>query len=142
MKASPNLFGQALTDHFHGQTKGPFLICDETGEHAIDLGSYLTAEPTPLETQALIHAKGKILDIGCGPGRILKYLQSCGHNAIGFDIDVVAIQLCAKRGVTGAEVESYHNLERFAPVGTILWLNALFAPPGRSHRFKLCCSPA
>lgn len=128
--AAMDLFGQALADYFHGESKGPFLVCDETDEYPIDLGFYFTAEPTLLETEALIHASGRILDIGCGPGRILKHLQSYGRKAIGFDIDPIAIQLCEERGVTDVVVESYFNLERFAPVDTILWLNRTLCTAG------------
>jgi|GEM_PF-2475688 len=31
MKTTPDLFGQALADHFHGEPEGPFLVCDEAG---------------------------------------------------------------------------------------------------------------
>jgi SAM-dependent methyltransferase len=136
MKTSPNLFGRALADHFHGKAEGAFLVCDETGEYPLDLGFYFTAEPTPLEGKALTHTIGRILDVGCGPGRILKYLQSCGQDAIGFDIDPIAIQLCEERGVTNVVVESYHNLDRFAPTDTILWLNRTICTAGTMSQIR------
>jgi SAM-dependent methyltransferase len=130
MTPAPHLFGQALADHFRGRPRGPFLVCDESGEHPLDLGFYFTAEPTTLESEALTHASGQILDVGCGPGRILKYLQSAGHHAIGFDTDPIAIQLCAERGAINAVVDSYYNLDRFAPADTILWLNRTLCTAG------------
>jgi len=136
MKATSDLFGRALRDHLHGEMDGPFLVCDETGEYPIDLEFYFTAEPTALETQALAHARGRILDVGCGPGRILKYLQTRGHDAIGLDIDTIAIQLCEERGVTNVVVESFHNLDRFAPVDTILWLNRTLCTAGKISQIR------
>ena len=130
MKTSPNLFGRALADHFHGRPIGPFLICDEIREYPLELGFYFTSEPTALEASALAHANGRILDVGCGPGRILKYLQSRGHDAIGFDIDPIAIQLCEEQGVANAVVDSYNNLDRFGPADTILWLNRTICTGG------------
>ena len=147
MKTTPNLFGQALADHFHGEAKGQFMACDETGEHPLDLGFYLGTEPTPSETKALRYAHGKILDVGCGPGRILKFLQIHGQDAVGFDIDQVVIQLCQERGIRKAFVESYDNIDRFSPVDTVLWLNRTLCTAGSLPRIesllassRRCCS--
>jgi SAM-dependent methyltransferase len=51
------------------------------------------------ETQALEHAQGRILDIGCGAGRISLYLQNRGHDVIGIDISPGAVETSKRRGV-------------------------------------------
>ncbi len=130
METANNLFGKALADQYYGRKQEPFLISDGADEYPVDLGFFFTTEPTDLEKRALVHVKGRILDVGCGPGRILKYLQSNGHNATGFDIDPIAIRLCEEQGIANASVGSFYDLERFGPAGTILWLNRTICTGG------------
>lgn len=43
---------------------------------------------------------GKIIDIGCGSGRILKALLKKGFNATGFDNDPLLVEYCKKKGMS------------------------------------------
>ncbi|MGY5880325.1 MAG: class I SAM-dependent methyltransferase [Candidatus Thorarchaeota archaeon] len=52
-----------------------------------------------LERLGIQHAKGKVLDIGCGAGRVLVHLQNCGHEVVGIDFAVGAVEACKKRGI-------------------------------------------
>jgi SAM-dependent methyltransferase len=127
--------------------KGPLLMCDESGEHPLDPDVFFTEEPASFESKALAFAKGRILDVGCGAGRILRFLQAQGLDAVGFDIDALAVQVCKERGVANVSVGSYYDLERFAPVDTILWLNRTLCTAGSLDHVeslmkssRLCCS--
>jgi len=51
------------------------------------------------ERLGIQHAKGKILDIGCGAGRVLIHLQACGYEVVGIDLAPGAIEACQKRGI-------------------------------------------
>jgi len=51
------------------------------------------------ERLGIQHAKGKILDIGCGAGRVLIHLQNCGHEVVGIDLAPGAVEACQKRGI-------------------------------------------
>ncbi|UCB52164.1 MAG: methyltransferase domain-containing protein, partial [Candidatus Zixiibacteriota bacterium] len=111
------------------------------------LSFYLGTEPTSSEAKALTYAHGRILDVGCGPGRILKLLQLHGQDAVGFDIDQVVVALCHERGIKNTFVESYDNIDRFSPVDTVLWLNRTLCTAGSLPRIeslltssRLCCS--
>jgi hypothetical protein len=55
---------------------------------------------------------------------------------MGFDIDPIVIQLCKERGIVNAVVESYDNLDRFAPADTILWLNRTICTAGTIPRIR------
>jgi len=51
------------------------------------------------ERLGIKHVKGKVLDIGCGAGRVLIHLQNCGHEVVGIDLALGAVAACQKRGI-------------------------------------------
>jgi 2-polyprenyl-3-methyl-5-hydroxy-6-metoxy-1,4-benzoquinol methylase len=123
MRLAKNLWGKAIADCYHKQQKNPFYICDEKGEYPLDLAFFLNNKPDDYECDMLKFVKGKILEIGCGAGRIMKYLQDNGHNITGFDIDSTLISLCKERGINNVYEESYINMEKFGIFDTIITLN-------------------
>jgi SAM-dependent methyltransferase len=64
------------------------------------------------EKQAIRHARGRILDIGCGPGRCLLYLKSKGYDATGIDNSPLMIKVCKKRGLKKVQVRDVTQLGR------------------------------
>lgn len=52
-----------------------------------------------IEKDSLRFAKGKILDVGSGAGRISLHLQEKGKNVTALDNSPLALQICRKRGV-------------------------------------------
>jgi 2-polyprenyl-3-methyl-5-hydroxy-6-metoxy-1,4-benzoquinol methylase len=147
MKDEINLFGKALADVYHNRAKGPFYVCDEMGEHPLDLRFYFQHKPEEYETELLKHVSGRILDIGCGPGRIMKFLQEQGLDVLGFDMDSAVVQLCKERGIKNVFVESYDNMEHFGVFDTILLLNRTICTAGTPEAVKsllqkchACCS--
>lgn len=57
-----------------------------------------------IEKQAVKLAKGRILDIGAGAGRVSLYLQRKHYNVTAIDNSPLAIRVCRKRGVRQAKV--------------------------------------
>jgi SAM-dependent methyltransferase len=51
------------------------------------------------ERSALSHCRGRVVDVGCGAGRISLYLQEKGHSVVGIDNSPGAIEVCRARGV-------------------------------------------
>lgn len=51
------------------------------------------------EKKAIRFAKGRVLDIGCGAGRISLYLQKKGFDVLGVDISPLATRVCKLRGL-------------------------------------------
>ena len=117
------LFGQALLDYYHHSDPVAFFICDEQKDRELDLRFYLTPRPDHLEATLLERAMGRCLDIGCGAGRILRYLDTKGQAVIGIDIDPLLIQLCRELGCRTAHVGSWETLEQFGRFETFLLLN-------------------
>ncbi len=51
------------------------------------------------ERKAIRFAKGRVLDVGCGAGRIALYLQQRGQEVVGIDVSPLAVKVCKLRGV-------------------------------------------
>jgi SAM-dependent methyltransferase len=51
------------------------------------------------EKSAFSHCRGRVVDVGCGAGRIALYLQEKGHTVVGIDNSPGAIEVCRARGV-------------------------------------------
>ena len=52
-----------------------------------------------VEQEAMAHVRGRVLDVGCGPGRVALYLQEQGHEVVGVDNSPGAIRVARQRGV-------------------------------------------
>ena len=64
------------------------------GAHAID-----TPSPWVVRGAGAIRARGRVLDVACGGGRHLRYLNSLGFEVVGVDRDETALA-----GIEAAEV--------------------------------------
>lgn len=131
MNESETLFGEALRDAFLGKQAGDFLVSSDDGkEFPLDLSFYFSAEPEEPEVQVLSRVSGRILDLGCGCGRIVKYLQDKGLDVTGLDIDPIAVEVAKKRGCRQVHTGSLVNLDQYRPFDTILLLNRTLCAMG------------
>jgi SAM-dependent methyltransferase len=98
---------------------GTWLRCDDGTTIDLDVGSW-SADADPVEHRLLASLDGPVLDIGCGPGRLVVALAARGVPALGVDASPVAVdQALAKRAP--ALVRSV-----FDPLpGTGRWASAL-----------------
>ncbi len=67
------------------------------------------------QKQAIKFAKGKVLDVGAGAGRVSLYLQKRGFDVITIDNSPLAIKVCKKRGVKHARVLPIEKIGIFKP---------------------------
>ncbi len=56
------------------------------------------------EKRAIKHARGRVLDIGCGVGRHALYLQERGHDVLGIDLSPLALKVARLRGLRKTRV--------------------------------------
>jgi len=68
-----------------------------------------------IQKQAIKFAKGKVLDIGAGAGRVSLYLQKQGFDVTAIDNSPLAIKVCKKRGVKHARVLPIERINVFKP---------------------------
>lgn len=58
------------------------------------------------ERRAMRSVRGKVLDVGCGAGRVCLELQDRGMTCTGIDPASLAIKICRERGVADVRVGS------------------------------------
>lgn len=121
-----DLFGKAILD-FQTNNYPEDLITETTiSEEDEMLVAYLFRDFSgmpKLEQQALLLAKGKVLDVGCGAGSHSLYLQNEKKLAVtAIDISEKAVEACKLRGLSNAKVEDILHLETNEKFDTILLL--------------------
>jgi SAM-dependent methyltransferase len=85
----------------------------------------------PVERKAMRYARGSVLDIGCGAGRVSLYLQGKGLKVIGIDNSPLAIEVCKLRGLTNAKVVPSNEVDsKLGIFDTIVMLGANFGLAG------------
>lgn len=92
-----------------------------------------------IQQQAIKFAKGKVLDVGAGAGRVSLYLQKKKFDVIAIDNSPLAIKTCKKRGVKHAKVLSIEKIGAFKPntFDTILMFGNNFGLFGSFKKAKL-----
>jgi SAM-dependent methyltransferase len=104
--AERDAYGQEIWNCYKGVS--PFEII-ERDDGFVDIGSALpyfqAFENWPQHEQEAIHlARGSVLDIGCGAGRVALYLQGKGHRVVAIDNSPMAVKVTKLRGVRSARV--------------------------------------
>jgi SAM-dependent methyltransferase len=141
MKPEEDAYGQEMWACHNGE--GTYEIV-ERDDGYIDIGPdtkvYFSRyeEWSPHEKKAMEFVKGRVLDIGCGPGRHSLYLQDKGFDVLGIDVSPLAIKVCKLRGLKKAEVMSIEEVD-FKPnsFDTIIMMGnnfGLFGNPKRAKR--------
>jgi SAM-dependent methyltransferase len=56
-------------------------------------------EWAPHERMAIRYVRGRVLDVGCGAGRVALYLQHRSLEVVGIDVSPLALKVCRLRGI-------------------------------------------
>ncbi len=92
------LYGDGLLGADVSQAEGILVRLSDGSALALPLHRYLGAADETDE--ALLRGlRGPVLDVGCGPGRLLHALAARGVFALGVDLSPVAVELARGRGV-------------------------------------------
>jgi SAM-dependent methyltransferase len=84
-----------------------------------DDGCVFTSEPDyyvapfrswwPQERRAMRFVRGRVLDLGCGAGRVGLHLQNRGHEVVGIDVSPLAVQIARQRGLADVRLGTLHS---------------------------------
>ena len=112
--ASFDLYAQAMLDHWLGK-KGVFEFERDDGYRSRSAVDAYFAPPgkwPKVEREAMKEVRGRVLDVGCGPGRHALYLQRRGHRVVGIDASPTQVALARVRGVQEVYQASVRRLPR------------------------------
>ena len=102
MNPKQDAYGQEVWHHYNQQDAYEIV---EREDGYIDISSgpvaYFADYPDWEEQQqkAMDFVQGNVLDIGCGAGRHLLYLQERGFKVTGIDQSPLAVKVCRERGL-------------------------------------------
>jgi SAM-dependent methyltransferase len=90
------------------------------------------------ERAAIKLARGRVLDVGAGGGRVSLYLQDQGLDVLAIDISPLAIEVCKRRGIRNVRVLDFAKIdERLGTFDTVVMYGnnfGLFGSPARAKR--------
>jgi SAM-dependent methyltransferase len=94
-------FGRALLDQLEGKNVTVVVERDDGLVDTESMAWYLSGPRKwhASERQALRYVRGRVLDVGCGAGRVALHLQERGHDVVATDVSPLALEVCSRRGV-------------------------------------------
>ena len=143
-------FGALLADQADGLDAQEVIERDD-GYIGVGSMSYLAPVRTwpSAERRALRLARGRVLDVGCGAGRVALELQRRGHPVTGIDVSPGAVELARRRGMADARLMSLGDVRASdGPFQTVVMFGnnfGLFETPRRlpvlARRLARACAP-
>jgi SAM-dependent methyltransferase len=89
------------------------------------------------ERRALRYVRGRVLDVGCGGGRVCLEAQARGLDVVGIDISPGAVEACRRRGVRDVRLLGIDDVDSsLGPFDTIVMFGNNFGLFGRPTRAK------
>ncbi len=113
MVGSYRLYGQAMLDYLNGGPGRFTFERDDGYRDSADVRPYFApyAKWPDHERRALRWARGKVLDVGCGAGRVALVLQRRGLAVVGIDVSEEALECARRRGVKDARLMDARRLD-------------------------------
>ncbi len=106
-------YGRLVLAYLEGEPAHEIVERDD-GFITVGLGPKTYFEPfrrwPAHQRRAVRFARGRVLDVGAGAGRVALELQERGHDVVAIDNSPLAIEVCRRRGVRDARVFAFEDL--------------------------------
>lgn len=107
--------------------------------NSVDVRRYL-APADVVDNELLQHCRGPVLDIGCGPGRMVQAAILAGHIALGIDVSTMAVAIAQERGLPVLCRSLFQELPAEGTWGTVLVLDGNIGIGGDPLTFLQRCA--
>jgi SAM-dependent methyltransferase len=109
-------YGRLLADAFAGSENAVEIVERDDGFiDASRIGSQSYLAPyrrwPSHQRRAMRFVRGRVLDIGCGAGRVALHLQERGHEVVAIDLSPGAVEVTRRRGVRDARLCSIDDVD-------------------------------
>jgi SAM-dependent methyltransferase len=115
LKPAQDAYGQMMLDYLRDGS-GYEIVEHDDGFIGIGAGPQLYFAQfdawRQTERDAMDLVSGRVLDIGCGAGRFMRWLEARGHDVVGIDNSPGAIEACRAQGLSQALVMSIGQVSR------------------------------
>ncbi len=140
LKPEQDAFGQQIYDYYK-KGIGSEIVERDDGYFDVSGGpvAYFAEykDWNERDRKAMKFVKGRVLDIGCGAGRVSLYLQQKGFDVTGIDNSPLAIKVCKLRGLKKAKVLSVTQIDsKLGMFDTIIMFGNNFGLFGSFNRAK------
>lgn len=140
MSKEDDVYGALLDDVLAGRRVSEIDERDDGLLMVFD-AEYLVAPFTrwsdPTERKAMRFVRGRVLDVGCGGGRVCLHLQDRGLDVVGIDASPGAVAVCKRRGVLDARQMRIEDVPTtWGPFDTMVFLGQNFGMLGSLSRAR------
>lgn len=109
------------------------------GGRRVELGRFLAAADTA-DDSVIARARGPVLDVGCGPGRILHAALVAGHLGLGVDVSRIAVEHAREQGLPVLHRSVFDPLPQEGAWETLLLLDGNIGIGGSPERLLERCA--
>jgi SAM-dependent methyltransferase len=101
LTSDQDAFGHLLRDHLDGRHVVAVVERDDRCVFTEEPDFYLAPFRSwwSQERRAMRFVRGRVLDLGCGAGRVGLHLQSRGREVVGIDVSPLAVEIARERGL-------------------------------------------
>jgi SAM-dependent methyltransferase len=108
-----DVFGKALMAYHRGGEKVHYIERDDGFLDPMETGYYFMSHEawSDGEKASLMEVRGRVLDVGCGPGRMALLLQERGHEVVAIDVSPLALEVSLLRGVRDCRLMDVRSMD-------------------------------
>ena len=142
MKPHEDAFGQIMLLALAGKPSAEIVERDDGYIEVGNFGARAYLAPyrrwMPVERQGMRYVRGRVLDVGCGAGRVCLEGQRRGLDVVGIDVSPGAVEACRRRGVRDVRVLGIDDVgDSLGTFDTVVMYGnnfGLFGSPAKARR--------